>query len=43
VICEIGATQADVVVSCVAAAGLRDPQVRADLAGLARVAMGRRA
>jgi release factor glutamine methyltransferase len=43
VVCEIGATQADAVVSRFVAAGLRDPQVRADLAGLARVVIGRRA
>ena len=42
VVCEIGATQADAVVALVGAAGLLEPQVRPDLAGLPRVVMARR-
>lgn len=42
VVCEIGATQADAAVALVGAAGLLEPQVRRDLAGLPRVVMARR-
>jgi release factor glutamine methyltransferase len=41
-VCEVGATQAASVAACFVAAGLVDPQTRADLAGITRVVAARR-